>query len=131
MGAVVGINDRYFVYEQLTGKVLLEGRVIGVGYSGHAEGKNNPLMQDKPDIGPIPRGWYTMGALFYSSSHGPDVIRLTPDGSNEMFGRSGFLIHGDKIGAPGEASLGCIIQQRIVRRAIADSGVKRLQVIEG
>jgi hypothetical protein len=57
------------------------------------------------------------------------VMRLTPDPTNEMFGRSAFLIHGDSIKAPGTASEGCIIQSNPVRTLVSKSSNRRLQVI--
>lgn len=124
-------GERAWVYEQRTGRLLLDGNLIAIGYSGHNEGKNNPALQEIHELGPLPRGWYDIGDLFYSRDHGPDCLRLTPRPETEMFGRAGMLIHGDKIGDPGAASLGCIIMARLVRQRIAQSGVKLLQVVEG
>jgi hypothetical protein len=46
-----------------------------------------------------------------------------------MFGRSGFLIHGDSIIRPGTASRGCIILAREIREQIAASGDADLEVV--
>ncbi len=46
-----------------------------------------------------------------------------------MFGRSGFLIHGDSVSHPGEASEGCIILDRNVRETIANDDDKYLVVV--
>ena len=121
-----------WIYVQKNGRLLnSQRRLIGIGYSGHDEGKNNPVMQDRPDLGPIPCGEYTIAAPFDSPDHGPYCLRLAPDPANQMFGRSGFLIHGDSIVHPGMASLGCIIQLHVVRLAIWQSGDTRLQVLSG
>jgi hypothetical protein len=56
--------------------------------------------------------------------------KIPPDSANTMFGRSGFLIHGDSIARPGFASRGCIIAGRLIREAIAASGDAGLTVIE-
>ena len=61
--------------------------------------------------------------------HGPFVLRLTPAPTNEMFGRDGFLIHGDSIEHPGSASHGCIILPRAIREAIAKSDDDTLHVV--
>lgn len=116
-------------YEQVTGRLLRDGFRMAIGYSGAGEGKNNPAMQDVHNVGPLPRGAYTIGEPSDTKTHGPYVLHLTPDASNEMFGRSGFLIHGDSIVAPGTASEGCIVLGRLVRQTIWDSGDHWLEVV--
>lgn len=107
------------VYEQITGNMFDEGRdLIGKGYSGAGIFKNDPTAQNIPDHGPIPVGRYTIGQPHDSPTHGPYSLPLTPDPTNEMFGRSAFLIHGDSVHAPGTASEGCIIMARGVREQI-------------
>lgn len=125
-----------WTYEQKYGKLSRNGTYIGIGYSGAGEGKNNPDMQDVHDVGPIPRGQYTMVTIMDESENPVDyehkkapVIHLVPDKANEMFGRDGFLIHGDSIAEPGTASKGCIIQAHPVREQIHQSPDKRLEVI--
>jgi hypothetical protein len=46
-----------------------------------------------------------------------------------MFGRSEFLCHGDSIEHPGDASEGCIIQLRDVRRQMWESPDHTLEVV--
>jgi hypothetical protein len=58
-------------------------------------------------------------------------MRLEPNQQNEMYGRAGFLIHGDSLEHPGTASLGCIVLGRLYREAIWASGDHQLQVISG
>ena len=106
-------------------------RLVGMGYSGHEEGKNNPAMQNIPQVGPIPCGGYTINAPFDSATHGPYCLRLEPDTTNEMFGRSGFLMHGDSVVHRGMASLGCIIQLHDVRQQVWKSNDHRLRVVSG
>jgi hypothetical protein len=102
------------------------------GYSGaEPNGKNKPNMQEIPDVGPLPCGYYTItGPPFDDPKHGPFVLRLVPDPTNQMFGRSGFLIHGDSIEHPGAASEGCIILPRNVRQRIWYSGDRDLLVVD-
>jgi hypothetical protein len=83
-----------------------------VGYSGAGAYRNNPNMQAVAERGPIPRGTYDVGPPHDTQGHGPYVMTLTPHPDNEMFGRAGFLIHGDSIEHPGQASKGCIILSR-------------------
>lgn len=117
-------------YQQSTGKLSdLTGALVGIGYSGHESGKNNPAMQSHRGLGPIPCGVYIVGLPFDSPEHGPYCLRLTPQPENEMFGRSGFLMHGDSIVHPGMASLGCIIQLHATRQRVWESGDHLLEVI--
>lgn len=119
-----------WTYEQSTGRIIrADGEIIGQGYSGAGEGKNNPDMQEIVDIGPIPAGRYLIGAPVDTTRHGPYALALDPEPTNEMFGRSEFLIHGDSIPHPGDASEGCIIQLRSVREDIWKSGDHVLDVI--
>lgn len=121
-----------WTYAQLTGRLRdLNLLLVGVGYSGKGPGKNNPAMQEVQFVGPIPCGFYTIGAPFESEKHGPYCLPLTPDKDNTMFGRSAFLIHGDAKFHLGEASEGCIIQARDVRERVWNSGDHRLQVVSG
>lgn len=117
------------VYHQSSG-IIDWDESSAVGYSGFGDCKNQPLCQDKPDEGPIPQGYYTLVSLIPETPfHGPNVIVLSPDQANQMFGRSGFLIHGDSIVNPGQASQGCIIQALETRLSIWNSGDRRLQVV--
>jgi len=105
---------------------------VARGYSGaEPDGKNNPAMESVPDVGPIPRGEYQIGVPHDTDSHGPFVMSLTPAPANEMFGRAGFLMHGDSVHAPGTASRGCVILPRPIRERVWNSNDHRLQVVEG
>lgn len=116
-------------YEQETGILSHNGADVAIGYSGSGNGKNNPAMQDVQKIGPIPVGEYFIGQPCDTPTHGPYVLRLSPNPNNEMCGRSGFLIHGDSIEHPGTASQGCIIMPRKVREQIWNSGDPTLEVV--
>lgn len=121
-----------WTYSQRTGILLHDNVMIGTGYSGFGVGKNNPIMQDVHNVGPIPQGRYSIGQPedLEGGPHGPFVLPLTPDPTNEMFGRSGFLIHGDSEAHPGQASQGCVIMSRPVRDAIQKWGDSELEVTE-
>ncbi len=107
------------------------------GYAGHNFGLNNPLAQDIPggprdsDAGPLPQGSYTIGPLQNNvTSTGtvlPDSMRLIPDPSNDMFERSGFLIHGGNM-KDRSSSQGCIVAPRDCLITIGSSNDK---VFEG
>lgn len=124
-------------YVQCTGKLYgADGALVASGYSGACDGtvagdhRNQVADESLEKIGPIPRGFYTIGPAFDDlHGKGPVVMRLAPDPGNQMFGRSGFMIHGD-LAPPraGQASEGCIILNRSAREAIAASPVRRLIV---
>jgi hypothetical protein len=121
-----------WTYEQSTGKLLdPDGNVVGIGYSGAGDSKNQPDAQNLADKGPIPCGEYTIGKPVDTVTHGPYVMPLTPAKSNTMFGRSGFLCHGDSVISPGTASEGCIIQSRDVRNQLGASKDRKLVVVSG
>lgn len=118
-----------YVYSQSTGKLWNEaGHLIGKGYSGFGAGKNNVLMQEIPNVGPIPQGAYAIGDLFQSEAHGPDCMHLTPEEGTNTFGRDGFLMHGDSQQHLGQASHGCVILPHSVRMMVANGEDKRLYV---
>ena len=120
-----------WTYEQLTGRILQDDELVGTGYAGSPQGKNNPDMQEVAQTGPLPRGTYAIEAPQNSPHTGPFTLDLTPDPANEMFGRSEFRIHGDSIEHPGTASEGCIITARAIRERIWNSEDHELTVVRG
>src|SRR5690606_14747144 len=116
-------------YSQSTGELKLNGAYVATGYSGAGEGKNNPDMQHLRNVVPIPRGSYHIGSPRNSGSRGRHVMDLTPYGHNAL-GRTEFLIHGDSISNPGNASEGCIILPRNIRERISASGDNLLEVVD-
>lgn len=120
-----------WIYRQQDGLLIdPQGKPAGSGYSGAAEGKNNPDMQAAHNVGPIPQGHYHIQPPQNTVTHGPYVLPLLAYPENEMFGRYGFLIHGDSVVEPGTASQGCIIMPRNVREKIWASGDRALQVVK-
>lgn len=128
-------------YEQRTGRLLHQGELVAIGYSGAddgdgvlepGEGRNAPEREDQRNVGPIPRGqWMIQGRPFFSELRGPYCLRLVPAPDTDTHGRSAFLIHGDSKKKPGTASHGCIILPRAVRERIWTSGDRYLEVVEG
>jgi Protein of unknown function (DUF2778) len=116
-------------YSQKTGCLSRDGLEIAHGYSGHGDGKNSPDAQSIANYGPIPRGEWSIGEPFDTSTHGPYVMRLTPQGGTNTYGRSGFLIHGDAKHDPGNASQGCIILNRATRENIWKSDDHEITVV--
>lgn len=107
-------------YEQSTGNMYKDGKLIESGYSGALTNKNNPDRQHVKGLGPLPRGTYNIAG--HSNSKGPVTIILEQT-SGETFGRSAFRIHGERIEGPaGFASAGCIILSLSTRRQILRDG---------
>lgn len=76
------------------------------GQSGSC--RNNPSCQCQVSVGPLPQGTYSLGNMFTYKGMSY-CYELYPSSSNNMCGRSGFLIHGgDCSGNPSE---GCIVIQ--------------------
>jgi len=124
-------------FEIRTGQMLdADGKLIATGYAGGACGQypdavNNPAMCDRHGIGPLPPGLYRMGQPVDHSTLGPFAIPLTPDPSNQMYGRADFYVHGDAVGHPGAASDGCIIMPREVRELLNQSQDREIRVVSG
>ena len=125
-----------WVYAQSSGELFrifnvvpIKLNLISRGYSGNGQGMNNYKMENIVNVGPLPAGFYVVGDRFDSPEHGPDCLPLMPDPKNNMYGRSGFLIHGDSVTNPGCASRGCVILQKIIRDLIVQTLDKDLQVI--
>jgi len=74
------------------------------GQSGSC--RNNPSCQCQISIGPLPQGTYSLGNM-YTFKGMPYCYDLYPSASNNMCGRSGFLIHGGS--CSGNPSEGCIV----------------------
>lgn len=123
-----------FTYSQQTGALCVGGLYIGTGYSGRGDGLNNPAMQNVPLTGPLPVGFYTIGAAETHPLLGPVVMALTPDETDVMFGRSEFFIHGDNQAENHTGSEGCIVLPLNSRRwlaiCISNLGWDRLEVTE-
>jgi hypothetical protein len=98
---------------------------IGTGWAGHdtdaVTGQNNPEAITIEGIGPLPPGVYTIGDPIDSPKLGPIAFPLTPDPTNQMFGRSEFYLHAPEVKpkVPDVSSDGCIIQIHDVRVLVA------------
>lgn len=121
-----------WVFEVSTGEVrrshkdgsyTLEDRA----YSGVLGARNDPRQQSVQNVGPIPKGAYIITEPYDSATHGPFVLRLLAQKGTELYGRDGFLIHGDNNSHT--ASHGCIILPRVTRELIHASNDVLLVVI--
>jgi hypothetical protein len=126
-----------FSYEQTTGNLYALGNVVQgpicVCYSGFGNFKNDPASQGVSDLGPIPQGDYVLGSFVtFDGGRVRNAVPLTPDPANQMFGRTGFYIHGDSNDHPGQASQGCIICPDLaVRQKIVGCLPAILHVVRG
>lgn len=116
-----------WTYNQSDGTLTHNGVFEGTGYSGTGIGRNTPLADNIPNVGPIPAGTYNIGEAHADGALGPCVMNLTPDASTNTFGRTLFRIHGDN--ARHDASHGCIILGPAIRREIAASDDRVLVVV--
>lgn len=123
-----------WIYIQKTGGLHYSGDPTSTprfqGYAGVDPYKNDPEKQCYLDLGPIPRGIYTMTGVKQTPTE--YSIVLEADRNNDMCGRSNFLIHGESNRFPGSASEGCIIIVGLLnRKQIWESGDHLLEVKSG
>lgn len=120
-------------YNQTTGVLSRGSQILGIGYSGNGKGINNPDLQNIEKVGPIPVGHYRILPPIDTAKHGPFFLPLLPAPQNEMFGRSNFGIHGERLEPPpGLASEGCIIiSPKAKREELWNSGDYELEVVKG
>lgn len=104
-------------------------RRVGRGYSGQPPFVNDTGAERLRARGPIPRGSYRVHRPFDHVRLGPLVMFLEPLNSEQMFGRSGFFIHGDNSFGNNSASHGCIILPRAARDEIAKAAPITLTVV--
>jgi hypothetical protein len=111
------------------GKILEPlGSILSNGYAGHGVGVNNIFDEAIKDVGPIPEGFYHMGKWYDDPEKGKIVCHLIPFPETQTYGRGGFMIHGDSILHPGQASLGCLIAPYNTRFEMSQSEDQVLQV---
>ena len=107
----------YVCVNNETGEVYAQGE----GYSGAAQGENNPDLQDVVDMGPITQGdWLVGEPINKPESTGPYSRPLTPMPGNDVFDTfrdaHSFFAHGDN--STHTASHGCPIIPRTDREKI-------------
>ncbi len=54
------VQAQAWTYAQTTGELQRDDKLVATGYSGNGPGKNNPAMEDVPNVGPIPSGDWTI-----------------------------------------------------------------------
>lgn len=118
-----------FIYCITGGELIHYGKIVGRGYSGLGDCKNDPLSTHIPNLGPIPSGAYFIGPETIGDEHGPVAMHLIQLSGTETFGRSAFMIHGDSQAHPGRASHGCIVFDRPTRELIASNNRDRQLIV--
>jgi hypothetical protein len=127
----------YWEYSQSSGQLTYVNNDTGkrtkiwIGYSGAGEGVNNPSMQNKKDIGPIPQGTWDIGPAYYRGKKRELRITLTPRPETDTFDRDRYLfrIHGDNPCGCQSASTGCIVLPLNIRIQIKNSTDRELRVV--
>lgn len=97
-----------------------------VGYAGKGDCKNNPDCQHRVGEGPLPIGRYKVRLVLHARFANP-VFRLEQVAGDD-FGRSGFLIHGPRVGGQQNSSSGCIVLRYDDRVAVGHYSVRELEV---
>lgn len=123
-----------FVYEIKQGRLWRGDTLVASGlYSGDYEHRNDPSATHLVKQGPIPVGVYRIGIPRDTAEHGPYFIPLEPILGNEMYGRGGFGIHGERRppAEPGHASQGCIIAPPDPRHEVGACAGSLLVVLSG
>ena len=127
-----------WTFKQSTGQLFDPfGVQVDLAWSGYGENRNKPELQNVPHIGCIPRGKYTIGKAYTSTTGlGKMVMNLEPFKENEMYGRSLFRFHGYKKDDPKTqtnesllSSHGCIVTEYNIRVMINESEDKFLEVV--
>ena len=126
-------TTRHLVCTDETGAqvVNVQGNNLTPPYSGAGVGRDNSGHNNTHNVGPTPRGTWTIGASFNHATKGPNVIRITHNGGEAFpIGRDPgtFLIHGDNNAGNASASQGCLILQPAHRQAIINGGGGTLTV---
>lgn len=100
-------------------------------YSGYPPYRNKPEHCSHRD-GPIPTGWWDIGAPFDSPHTGHHAMRLRPWPETRTFGRTDFEFHGENPLHRGLSSHGCIVTavgDLWIRVHVSDSSIPYLQVV--
>lgn len=120
-----------WIYVIKSGELMKDWQHVASGYSGFGLGRNNPLMMNLKNIGPIPVGYWRIGKAFHSPKTGECAIPLTPEPGTQTFNRTDFEMHGDCKDPlkRGEASHGCIVMSAYTRKLVAEDEGELLRVI--
>jgi hypothetical protein len=107
--------DRYWGVFTVATSVPGKSTIVAYGYSGHQDCLNDIHKQNIQGVGPLPAGTYVISRIYDDVERGKHTCELLPQTTNKMFGRSGFLIHGDTMAEAHNASDGCIVTTYAIR----------------
>jgi RHS repeat-associated protein len=101
-------------------------------YAGKGKSKNNPKDECAKDRGPLPRGWYDIGAGYNHPGLGNPTFNLNPQSGTNMCTplRDNMRIHADSSSHPGQASDGCIVCKKSTRDQLRRGGGGALLVTD-
>lgn len=124
----------HWIYCQEEGTLFApNGGRVASGASGHGAGRNNPALQQSPNQGPIPQGFYGFGTVEESPPMGPQSFALLPEPGTLTFGRSGFVCHGPIGPEAAEHTCDqhhcCLILPLLTRHNMAHGGESLLKVV--
>ena len=122
-----------WTYRVTTGELFHDDELTGIGYSGHGDGFDNPILQDVPNEGPIPQGNWTIGKPYTHIRLGPLTMNLTPNKGTNTLGRGAFRMHGDNSEVNHTASDGCIVLNKLIRQEVVKAvliGDNQLTVVK-
>jgi hypothetical protein len=123
---------KQYVYKQTTGQLMLNNEIIGAGYSGKGQGRNNPATENQKNVGPIPAGSYKIMGKRVDGQTGATIVDTLPSGHNAAGrwpGTERFAIRGDT-NPPGMGPAGDIVVPRQVLDKIDPNGFPDLKVIQ-
>ena len=122
--------DRYWgvFYVPQTGSTHPEildetSRILAFGYSGHGFYRDDPHAEKRSNEGPLPAGTYQLSGPVSTTLGGKEVgpsswhLNLI---TGKLYGRAGFMIHGDTEEEDHSASDGCIVTPYWVRSQFKD-----------
>lgn len=92
-------------------------------YSGQGISRDNPDHISIAGFGPIPPGLYRCLNPRDHPTLGRGAVPLEPHRTTQVFGRSGFFIHGDNGRDDKSASRGCIVTQFAARGRITGGDI--------
>ena len=103
---------------------------VGNGFSGQGAGYNNPLMEYKENVGPLPTGLHLIGPG-YTWHKMANVMDLTPILAYQFNRPGGFKIHGARTNPAtrAQSSTGCPIAAPNLRALINSSDDRCLRVV--
>jgi hypothetical protein len=101
--------------------------------SGNGRFMNDPSACAIKNHGPIPPGWYDLGApVDHPHTFGHYGLPMLPWPGNEMYERSGFFFHGASTTHPDDSSDGCPFTppgELWVREHVHNSGINVVEVV--